>query len=196
VVGRTGSGKSTLLLALYRMFELEKGSIYVDSVEITTLPLRKLRPSLSIIPQEPVVFSGSVRDNLDPWREYGDNDLWDVIKQVGGGPAAAAAAAAGGVLGAWWLGCCLLVWGGGGTAQRGLLCVWAAAGTAVAPTPSISQTPRSAWAGLRSTHVVTATHLRGVCDSEGVGATAVSTAALSAHAHASTNTHAAHQPPC
>jgi hypothetical protein len=56
----------------------------VDGRDVSSLPLRKLRPSLSIIPQEPVVFSGSVRDNLDPFREFTDNDLWSVIKQVGG----------------------------------------------------------------------------------------------------------------
>jgi ABC-type multidrug transport system fused ATPase/permease subunit len=53
VVGRTGSGKSTLLLALYRMFELDKGNIKVDGVDIASMALRKLRPALSIIPQEP-----------------------------------------------------------------------------------------------------------------------------------------------
>jgi len=83
VVGRTGSGKSTLLLALYRMFELEKGTILVDGRDVAGMALRKLRPNLSIIPQEPVVFSGSVRDNLDPWGEYSDMELWDVLKRVG-----------------------------------------------------------------------------------------------------------------
>ncbi len=83
VVGRTGSGKSTLLLALYRMFELEKGTISVDGRDVAGMALQLLRPSLSIIPQEPVVFSGSVRDNLDPWREYNDNDLWEVVRKVG-----------------------------------------------------------------------------------------------------------------
>jgi ABC-type multidrug transport system fused ATPase/permease subunit len=53
VVGRTGSGKSTLLLALYRMFELDKGTIKVDGVDVATLALRRLRTGLSIIPQEP-----------------------------------------------------------------------------------------------------------------------------------------------
>jgi ABC-type multidrug transport system fused ATPase/permease subunit len=83
VVGRTGSGKSTLLLALYRMFELDKGTIRVDGVDIASLALRKLRPSLSIIPQEPVVWSGTVRTNLDPFNEFPDTDLWEVIKKAG-----------------------------------------------------------------------------------------------------------------
>jgi ABC-type multidrug transport system fused ATPase/permease subunit len=82
VVGRTGSGKSTLLLALYRMFDLDRGRIIVDGVDIASLPLKRLRPSLSIIPQEPVVFSGTVRTNLDPFNEFQDHDLWAVIREV------------------------------------------------------------------------------------------------------------------
>ncbi len=69
-VGRTGSGKSTTLLALYRMFELGKGRIIIDGVDIATLPLKRLRQGLSIIPQEPVMFSGTVRSNLDPFGEF------------------------------------------------------------------------------------------------------------------------------
>lgn len=83
VVGRTGSGKSTLLLALYRMFVLDKGHCKVDGVDTNTLSLRRLRPALSIIPQEPVVFSGTVRSNLDPWGETSDAQMWDVLRQVG-----------------------------------------------------------------------------------------------------------------
>jgi ABC-type multidrug transport system fused ATPase/permease subunit len=83
VVGRTGSGKSTLLLALYRMFDLEKGHIVIDGVDVATLTLKKLRMGLSIIPQEPVVFSGTVRSNLDPFSEFQDARLWEVIKKVG-----------------------------------------------------------------------------------------------------------------
>jgi ATP-binding cassette subfamily C (CFTR/MRP) protein 1 len=84
VVGRTGSGKSTLLLALYRMFNLEGGSITLDGVDISTLTLNTLRRGLSVIPQEPVVFSGTVRTNLDPFGEYGhDGLLWEAIKDCG-----------------------------------------------------------------------------------------------------------------
>ncbi len=84
VVGRTGSGKSTLLLALYRMFNLESGRITVDGVDASTLTLEQLRRGLSVIPQEPVVFSGTVRSNLDPFGEYGaDAQLWEAIKDVG-----------------------------------------------------------------------------------------------------------------
>jgi ABC-type cobalamin/Fe3+-siderophores transport system ATPase subunit len=165
VVGRTGSGKSTLLLALYRMFELDKGTIKVDGIDVATLKLREvrprgcladtgvpacmlawggvggwvwtlqqvslpcalhlpvrftshhacsirccptncyphttctdhlpalpcpslpsspqLRPKLSVIPQEPVVFSGTVRSNLDPFNQKQDVELWEVLKKVG-----------------------------------------------------------------------------------------------------------------
>ncbi|GBF87685.1 hypothetical protein Rsub_00396 [Raphidocelis subcapitata] len=84
VVGRTGSGKSTLLLALYRMFDLEAGSIRVDGVDISGLALTTLRRGLSVIPQEPVVFSGTVRSNLDPFGEFGsDAALWEAVRDCG-----------------------------------------------------------------------------------------------------------------
>ncbi|GLC60118.1 hypothetical protein PLESTB_001575900 [Pleodorina starrii] len=83
-VGRTGSGKSTTLLALYRMFELGRGRILVDGVDIASLSLKRLRTGLSIIPQEPVMFTGTVRSNLDPFGEYKDDSvLWEVLHKVG-----------------------------------------------------------------------------------------------------------------
>lgn len=82
IVGRTGSGKSTCLLALFRMFELEKGSISVDGADISSMTLHRLRRGLSIIPQEPVVFSGTVRTNLDPFDEHTDAELWEVIREA------------------------------------------------------------------------------------------------------------------
>lgn len=82
VVGRTGSGKSTLLMALYRMFELESGSITYDGIDVASMTLQQLRRGLSVIPQEPVVFSGTVRSNLDPYGEYGhDAELWDALRE-------------------------------------------------------------------------------------------------------------------
>eukprot|EP00798_Chlamydomonas_sp_ICE-L_P021717 gene21717-28737_t len=82
VVGRTGSGKSTLLLALFRMFDLHKGSISVDGVDIASLPLKQLRLGLSIIPQEPVVFSGTVRNNLDPFKKHTDEELYGFLREA------------------------------------------------------------------------------------------------------------------
>jgi len=83
VVGRTGSGKSTLLLTLFRMFEIGKGRIIIDGVDIKTLSMARLRKGLSIIPQEPVLFSGTVRTNLDPFNESTDAELWDIMEKVG-----------------------------------------------------------------------------------------------------------------
>ena len=87
VVGRTGSGKSTLLMALYRMFDLDSGSITYDGVDISKITLHQLRRGLSVIPQEPVVFSGTVRSNLDPFDEFHvvgqDYELWEAIRECG-----------------------------------------------------------------------------------------------------------------
>jgi ABC-type multidrug transport system fused ATPase/permease subunit len=82
VVGRTGSGKSTLGLCLFRMLELASGRIVIDGVDVGAVPLSTLRSRLSIIPQDPVLFTGTVRKNLDPFSEYDDDVLWDVLAQV------------------------------------------------------------------------------------------------------------------
>lgn len=75
ICGRTGSGKSTLTLALFRMVELASGSIELDGRNIAELGLQTLRRALTIIPQDPVMFTGSIRDNLDPFDERSDGEL-------------------------------------------------------------------------------------------------------------------------
>jgi len=81
VVGRTGAGKSSLIVALYRLANISKGKIHVDSIDCSRVKLRKLRRSMAIIPQEPVMFSGTLRSNLDPFNEHKDEELMDVLNK-------------------------------------------------------------------------------------------------------------------
>jgi ABC-type multidrug transport system fused ATPase/permease subunit len=87
VVGRTGSGKSTLTLGLLRILELaekdgSKGTLSIDSIDTAKVGLHYLRKKVTIIPQDPTLFSGTVRTNVDPFKEYGDEAIIEALKRV------------------------------------------------------------------------------------------------------------------
>ena len=91
IMGRTGSGKSTLFQTFFRFIELEEGHILIDGVDIASIPLPRLRKSMAIIPQDPTLFMGTIRNNLDRYNEYSDelvisvlkhSGLWDFIKTL------------------------------------------------------------------------------------------------------------------
>ncbi|MCO5601829.1 hypothetical protein L7F22_055954 [Adiantum nelumboides] len=81
VVGRTGAGKSSLLTCLLRLIELEEGKIRIDGIDIREVGLTDLRTRIGYLPQDPVLFSGTIRSNLDPFGQYDDARLWDALKR-------------------------------------------------------------------------------------------------------------------
>ena len=82
VVGRSGAGKSSLTLALFRFLEARQGQICIDGLDIAKIKLHDLRSRLAIIPQDPVLFSGTVKSNLDPFNEHPDSELYDALERV------------------------------------------------------------------------------------------------------------------
>lgn len=82
IVGRSGSGKSSLFRGLLRLTELEQGSVFIDGVDVSSVALPMLRSRISIIPQDPHLFSGTVRSNIDPHNSMDDKELWTVLRKA------------------------------------------------------------------------------------------------------------------
>ncbi|CAG8746147.1 2894_t:CDS:10, partial [Cetraspora pellucida] len=82
IVGRTGCGKSTLAKSFFRIIEATSGNIVIDNIDISAIGLRDLRSNITIIPQDPVLFNGTIRSNLDPFNKHNDLELYDALRRV------------------------------------------------------------------------------------------------------------------
>ncbi len=82
LVGRTGSGKSTVFQSVYRFVDIESGAILLNQVSIHQVPLEKLRRHLAVIPQDPALFMGTLRGNIDRYAQAADDEIWDVLRKV------------------------------------------------------------------------------------------------------------------
>ena len=78
----TGAGKSTIITAFFRFLDPETGSIFIDGVDITKIGLRNLREAITIIPQDPTLFTGTIRSNLDPFDQYTDAQIYEALRRV------------------------------------------------------------------------------------------------------------------
>ena len=82
IVGRTGAGKSTICLAISRIVEIFEGQIEIDGLDIAKIPLEELRRRITVIPQDPTMFTGSLRFNLDPEGRADDDDIIALLKRA------------------------------------------------------------------------------------------------------------------
>lgn len=82
ICGRSGSGKSTLAMALFRVVDIVSGHIFIDDVNIATIHTDEIRTRLSIIPQDVMLFNGSIRENLDPSNHYTDLEIWNCLEMA------------------------------------------------------------------------------------------------------------------
>lgn len=80
-IGRTGAGKSTITYAFFRLYPI-KGSLLIDGEDVRELNLKVLRENISIIPQDPLIFPGSIRCNMDPYNNFKDGEIWNVLEEV------------------------------------------------------------------------------------------------------------------
>ena len=81
VVGRTGAGKTTLFSAILRLTELDSGAVKIDGIDVSQIGLTELRSAIAVIPQDPVLFQGSIRYNLDPFDQYDDEAIWSAVQK-------------------------------------------------------------------------------------------------------------------
>ncbi|KAI9597563.1 hypothetical protein BDF19DRAFT_435493 [Syncephalis fuscata] len=81
IIGESGAGKSAIAMALFRFMEIAEGRILIDNIDISRVPLEDLRSRLSIIPRDPVLFSGTIRSNLDPYWHHDDATIWNALRR-------------------------------------------------------------------------------------------------------------------